>query len=125
MGRSTVMQDHDVLVVGCGFRHLLGGCVVADSPERGVVDPYHRVYRHPGLHLADGSAISANVGVRPALTLATQAERAMALRPNKGEADRRLPLGASYQHLAPTASQSLAVPSSAPAALMLPIIEVR
>ncbi len=105
--------------------HLLGGCVIGDSPESGVVDPYHRVYGHPGLHVADGSAVSANLGVNPALTIAAQAERAMALWPNKGEADNRPPLGASYQRVAPTAPQGPVVPPSAPAALRLPIVEVR
>ena len=38
--------------------HFLGGCVIGDGPETGVVDPYHRVYGHPGLHITDGSAAS-------------------------------------------------------------------
>ncbi len=102
--------------------HLLGGCVIGDSPESGVVDPYHRVYGHPGLHIADGSAVSANLGVNPALTITAQAERAMALWPNKGQPDPRPPLGSSYQRVAPTAPQSPAVSPSAPAALRLPIV---
>ncbi|MGK5550037.1 GMC oxidoreductase, partial [Actinomadura kijaniata] len=74
--------------------HFLGGCVIGDSPETGVIDPYHRVYGHPGLHVVDGSAISANLGVNPSLTITAQAERAMSLWPNKGEDDPRPPLGA-------------------------------
>src|SRR5690606_13106069 len=30
--------------------HFLGGCAIGDSPETGVIDAYHRVYGHPGLH---------------------------------------------------------------------------
>jgi cholesterol oxidase len=105
--------------------HFLGGCVIGDSPESGVVDPYHRMYGHPGLHVVDGSAISANLGVNPALTITAQAERAMALWPNKGESDPRPPLGATYRRVAPAAPRNPAVPSSAPAALRLPIVEVR
>ena len=45
--------------------HFIGGCTIGDSPETGVVDPYQRVYGHPGLHVADGSAISANLGREP------------------------------------------------------------
>ncbi len=105
--------------------HLLGGCVIGDSPQNGVVDPYQRLYGHLGLHVADGSAISANLGVNPALTITAQAERAMALWPNKGKADPRPPLGTAYQLVAPTAPRSPAVPPSAPAALRLPIVEVR
>jgi len=105
--------------------HLLGGCVIGDCPESGVTDPYHRMYGHPGLHIVDGSAISANLGVNPALTITAQAERAMALWPNKGDRDPRPPLGAAYRHIAPVPPQSPAVPPSAPAALRLPIAEVR
>jgi cholesterol oxidase len=105
--------------------HFLGGCTVGDSPESGVIDPYHRAYGHPGLHIVDGSAISANLGVNPALTITAQAERAMALWPNKGERDARPALGDGYRQVAPTAPRSPAVPPSAPAALRLPIVEVR
>ena len=105
--------------------HFLGGCVIGDSPESGVVDPYHRMYGHPGLHVVDGSAISANLGVNPALTITAQAERAMALWPNKGDSDPRPPLGAAYARAAPATPRNPIVPSSAPAALRLPIAEVR
>ena len=74
--------------------HFIGGCVIGDSPETGVVDPYHRVYGHPGLHVVDGSTVSANLGVNPSLTITAQAERAMAFWPNRGEPDPRPPLGA-------------------------------
>ena len=104
--------------------HFLGGCAIGDSPESGVVDPYHRMYGHPGLHVVDGSAISANLGVNPKLTITAQQELAMALWPNKGESDARPPLGAPYRQVAPAAPRSPAVPPSAPAALRLPIVEV-
>jgi cholesterol oxidase len=105
--------------------HFLGGCVIGDSPASGVVDPYHRMYGHPGLHVVDGSAISANLGVNPALTITAQAERAMAMWPNKGESDPRPLPGADYRRVAPAAPQAPVVPASAPAALRLPIVEVR
>ncbi|MGN6246373.1 MAG: GMC oxidoreductase [Motilibacteraceae bacterium] len=105
--------------------HFIGGCVIGDSPATGVVDPYQRVYGHPGLHIADGSAVSANLGVNPSLTITAQAERAMALWPNRGEADARPPLGAPYQRVAPVPPSAPVVPQSAPAALRLPLVEVR
>jgi len=105
--------------------HLLGGCVIGDSPDSGVVDPYQRMYGHPGLHVVDGSAISANLGVNPALTITAQAERAMALWPNHGESDPRPSLGAAYRHVAPASPHNPAVPPSAPGALRLPIVDVR
>ncbi|MGZ4450426.1 MAG: GMC oxidoreductase [Nocardioides sp.] len=104
--------------------HFIGGCAIGDSPESGVVDAYQRVYGHPGLHIADGSAISANLGVNPSLTITAQAERAMAFWPNKGERDDRPALGAAYERLEPVAPVSPAVPASAPGALRLPIVGV-
>jgi cholesterol oxidase len=104
--------------------HFLGGCAIGDSVGTGVIDPYQRVYEYPGLHVADGSAITANLGVNPSLTITAQAERAMSFWPNRGERDPRPPLGAAYQRLAPVAPAGPAVPPEAPAALRLPIVEV-
>lgn len=105
--------------------HFIGGCVIGADPEHGVIDPYQRVFGHAGLHVTDGSAISANLGVNPALTITAQAERAMALWPNKGERDPRPALGAAYRRLAPVAPNRPVVPESAPAALRLPDPVVR
>ena len=104
--------------------HFIGGCTIGDSPETGVIDPYQRVYGHPGLHIADGSAISANLGVNPSLTITAQAERAMSFWPNKGEPDRRPALGADYQPVAPVEPQAPVVPPTAPGALRLPIVAI-
>ncbi len=64
--------------------HILGGCPIGTSPEEegshaGVIDASHEVYGHPGLYVVDGSAIPANVGVNPSLTITALAERAMSL----------------------------------------------
>ena len=101
--------------------HFLGGCTIGDGPTTGVVDPYHRVYGHPGLHIADGSTISANLGVNPSLSIAALTERAMSFWPNKGDTDPRPPLGAAYRRLKPVAPRTPLVPPTAPAALRLPI----
>ncbi|WIV57695.1 GMC oxidoreductase [Amycolatopsis nalaikhensis] len=101
--------------------HFIGGCAIGDSPATGVVDPYQRLYGYPGLHVVDGSAISANLGVNPSLTITAQAERAMAFWPNRGEADPRPPLGAEYRRVAAVAPKNPVVPAEAPAALRLPI----
>jgi len=100
--------------------HFIGGCVIGETAATGVVDAYQRVFGHPGLHILDGSAISANLGVNPALTITAQAERAVALWPNNGDADPRPPLGARYQRVDPVAPRKPAVPAGAPAALRLP-----
>ena len=102
--------------------HFLGGVVIGDSADTGVIDPYHRVYNYPGLHVVDGSAMSANLGVNPSLTITAQAERAMAFWPNKAEADARPPLGSAYVGLEPAEPRSPVVPQSAPGALRLPLV---
>ena len=102
--------------------HYIGGAVIGDSPDTGVIDPYQRVYGHAGLHVADGSAISANLGVNPSLTITAQAERAMSFWPNKGEPDARPPLGADYRRIAPIVPNHPAVPAAAPGALRLTVV---
>lgn len=101
--------------------HLLGGCAIGESAERGVIDGYHRMYGHDGLHVVDGSAVSANLGVNPSLTITAQAERAMAYWPNKGEADPRPALGEAYQRVGLIPPHNPIVPAHAPAALRLTI----
>ena len=105
--------------------HFLGGCAIGTGPEDGVIDPYHRVFGCPGLHVVDGSAISANLGVNPSLTITAQAERALSMWPNRGQADPCPAVGREYEQVAPVPQVRPAVPASAPAALHLPIIEVR
>jgi cholesterol oxidase len=61
--------------------HILGGACMGDSPESGVIDHRHRVFGYDGLYVIDGSAVSANPGVNPALTIAALAERAMTFIP--------------------------------------------
>lgn len=63
--------------------HILGGACMGDSADNGVIDANHEVYNYPGLYVVDGSAISANPGVNPSLTITTLAERAMSLIPEK------------------------------------------
>ncbi len=63
--------------------HILGGACMGDSAETGVIDTKHEVFNYPGLYVIDGSAISANPGVNPSLTITTLAERAMSLIPEK------------------------------------------
>jgi cholesterol oxidase len=69
--------------------HILGGCVMGDSPRNGVIDERHRVFGYEGLYVIDGSAVSANPGVNPSLTIAALAERAMTFIPRKADADHR------------------------------------
>jgi cholesterol oxidase len=79
--------------------HYLGGAVISDDPAEGVVDPWHRVWGYPGLHIVDGSAVSANLGVNPSLTITAQAERAMSFWPRRGCQDPRPVQGSAYERL--------------------------
>ncbi|WP_317444936.1 GMC family oxidoreductase [Streptomyces collinus] len=102
--------------------HFLGGCPIGDSRETGVIDPYHRLYGHPGISVVDGAAVSANLGVNPSLTITAQAERAMSYWPNKGEEDPRPAQGAAYERLKPVEPRDAAVPADAFGALKLPFL---
>ncbi|MER6459509.1 GMC family oxidoreductase [Streptomyces sp. NPDC048409] len=104
--------------------HFLGGCPIGDSRESGVIDPYHRLYGHPGISVVDGAAVSANLGVNPSLTITAQAERAMSYWPNKGEADPRPRQGEAYERLRPVEPHRPAVPAEAFGALRLPLLDI-
>lgn len=102
--------------------HFLGGCPIGASAQDGVIDAYHRLYGHPGISVVDGSAVSANLGVNPSLTITAQAERAMSFWPNKGEPDPRPAPGGAYERLAAVEPQAPAVPREAFGALRLPFL---
>jgi len=57
--------------------HIMGGAVIGEGPETGVVDAQHRAFGYENLLVCDGAAIPANVGVNPSLTITAMAEHAM------------------------------------------------
>lgn len=57
--------------------HILGGACIGKDREGGVIDRDHKVYGYENLYVVDGSAVSANPGVNPSLTITAMAERAM------------------------------------------------
>jgi len=57
--------------------HILGGCVIGRDASEGVIDRDHQVFGYKNLYVCDGSAVSANPGVNPALTITAMTERAM------------------------------------------------
>ncbi len=75
--------------------HILGGATIGHSPEDGVVDSRQRVFGYENMLVCDGSAVPANVGVNPSLTITALAEHAMAALPPKGEAEARRPAEAA------------------------------
>ena len=63
--------------------HCIGGCAMADSPERGVMDVQNRVFGYRNMLVCDGSMLSANLGVNPSLTITALTEHAMSHIPAK------------------------------------------
>lgn len=63
--------------------HCIGGCVMGADAAHGVIDAQHRVFGYDGLFVVDGSAVGANLGVNPSLTITALAERAMTFIPAK------------------------------------------
>lgn len=63
--------------------HILGGCPMGIDAQQGVIGPDHQVHGYPGLYVVDASAIPANVGVNPSLTITAMAERCVALIPDR------------------------------------------
>ncbi|HYP87811.1 MAG TPA: GMC oxidoreductase, partial [Polyangiaceae bacterium] len=57
--------------------HILGGCAMGETAADGVIGPDHQVFNYPGLYVCDGSAISANLGVNPSLTITAMTELCM------------------------------------------------
>jgi cholesterol oxidase len=100
--------------------HIIGGCPIGETPRTGVIDGWHRVFGYDGLHVMDGAAVTANLGVNPSLTITAQAERAMSFWPNKGESDARPSLGSTYERVPAVAPVRPAVPAGAPAELRVP-----
>jgi cholesterol oxidase len=101
-------------LIGAPFTaHFVGGCVIGDSETSGVIDPYHRVWNYPTLHVVDGASVTANLGVNPSLTITAQAERAISMWPNKGELDPRPIQGQAYRKVVSEFPHSPVVPKGA------------
>src|SRR5579864_9366 len=81
-GGTAMSTIPEILFDVPGTAHCIGGCVIAASPDRGVVDDHHRVFGYRNMYICDGSVLGANLGVNPSLTITALAERAMSLIPN-------------------------------------------
>ena len=77
----TVSMLTEVVLGTPSTAHILGGACMGDSSRSGVIDHRHEVFGYPGLYVIDGSAVSANPGVNPSLTITALAERAMSYIP--------------------------------------------
>ncbi len=65
--------------------HILGGCVIGKTPADGVIDSNHKVFGYDNMYVVDASAIPANLGVNPSLTITAMAERALQFIPPKNK----------------------------------------
>jgi cholesterol oxidase len=65
--------------------HILGGAVMGETSEQGVVDFSGQVHGYPGLYVVDGSNVPVNLGVNPSLTITAIAEYILSKMPKKKE----------------------------------------
>ena len=86
-GGTAMSMLPEILFDVPGTAHCLGGCVIADSPENGVVDSRHRVFGYKNMYVCDGSVVAANLGVNPSLTITALTERAMSFIPPASETE--------------------------------------
>lgn len=73
----------EVLFNSPGTAHILGGCCMGASPDKGVAGFNGEVFGYPNLFIADGSVVPANLGVNPSLTITALSEYIMSQRPAK------------------------------------------
>ncbi|RHX92263.1 GMC family oxidoreductase [Leptospira stimsonii] len=78
--RSSI---NDVLLNAPITGHIMGGCIMGDSPKEGVIDYENRVFGYQNLRVCDSSMITVNLGVNPSLSITALTERAMSLIPPK------------------------------------------
>lgn len=88
--------------------HLLGGCPMGHTAEKGVVNDKLQVNNYDGLYVIDGSIIPGNPGINPSLTISALAEYAMSHIPVKDGAKARPPMGMGdfYSPKKPQTTQS-------------------
>jgi cholesterol oxidase len=84
-GGTAMSTLPEILFDVPGTAHCIGGCVIGESAERGVVDARHRMFGYKNMYICDGSVIAANLGVNPSLTITAMTERAMSFIPSAGE----------------------------------------
>ncbi|MBW2411360.1 MAG: cholesterol oxidase, partial [Deltaproteobacteria bacterium] len=63
--------------------HILGGCCMGETPEKGVVGFNGKIFGYPNLYVADGSVVPANLGVNPSLTITALSEFIWSQMPEK------------------------------------------
>ncbi len=80
---NSFMISTDILTGAPSTAHILGGAVIGENPEKGVIDVDQKVFGYQNMYVCDGSAVSANPGVNPSLSITAMTERAMSKIPEK------------------------------------------
>ena len=81
-GKATSFLGETLLGIP-STAHILGGCVMGEDVHSGVIDKNNKVFGYDNMYVIDGSMISANPGVNPALSITAIAEFAMSkFKPN-------------------------------------------
>jgi len=65
--------------------HILGGAVMGENSEEGVINKDNKVFGYENMYVCDGSMISANPGVNPSLSITAISERAMSKIEDSGQ----------------------------------------
>ena len=73
----------DILLGTTTTAHILGGAVMGENIEKGVIDKNCNVFGYKNMMICDGSIISANPGVNPSLSITAISEYAMSKIPDK------------------------------------------
>ncbi|KAA3610367.1 MAG: GMC family oxidoreductase [Calditrichaeota bacterium] len=81
-GKATSLLTETMLGIPT-TAHILGGAVMGKDKSEGVIDKNNQVFGYENMYICDGSAISANPGVNPSLTILALSERAMSKIPDK------------------------------------------
>jgi len=74
---SAFMMSSDILTGAPSTAHILGGAVMGKDKKSGVINSNQKVFDYKNMYVCDGSAMSANPGVNPSLTITAMTERAM------------------------------------------------
>jgi cholesterol oxidase len=82
-GGTALSMSSEILFDIPSTAHILGGCPMSDTEQLGVINHRHEVFGYENLFICDGSAVSANLGVNPSLTICALSERAMSFIPSK------------------------------------------
>ncbi len=85
---KAYMMSTDILTGAPSTAHILGGAVIGKDVNSGVIDVNQKVFGYANMYVCDGSAMSANPGVNPSITITAMTERVMSKIPPKSEASK-------------------------------------